>query len=63
MFGVDIPAETLPEILGVLMKRHGPQAVLIHPVTGNELLDRTHHVLWLWLWLGQPQPLNLAVLV
>ena len=56
---VDIPAETLPEILGVLMTRHGPHAVLIHPVTGNELLDHTHHA----LWLGQPPPLNLAVLV
>jgi DOPA 4,5-dioxygenase len=59
MFGVDIPAEALPEILGVLMTRHGPHSVLIHPVTGNELLDHTHHA----LWLGQPQPLNLAVLV
>ncbi len=59
MFGVDIPAEALAEILGVLMTRHGPHSVLIHPVTGNELLDHTHHA----LWLGQPQPLNLAVLV
>ena len=59
MFGVDIPAEALPEVLGVLMTRHGPHSVLIHPVTSNELLAHTHHA----LWLGQPQPLNLAVLV
>ncbi len=59
MFGVDIPAADLPEVLGFLMQRHGPHAVLIHPVTGNELMDHTHHA----LWLGQPQPLDLARLV
>jgi DOPA 4,5-dioxygenase len=58
MFGVDIPAADLPETLGFLMQRHGPHAVLIHPVTGNELLDHTHHA----LWLGHPQPLDLAKL-
>jgi DOPA 4,5-dioxygenase len=58
MFGVDIPAADLPEVLAYLMTRHGPHAVLIHPVTGNELLDHTHHA----LWLGMPQPLDLAKL-
>lgn len=59
MFGVDIPHDDLPRVLGYLMRHHGPHAVLIHPVTGNELLDHTHHA----LWLGPPQPLDLSCLV
>lgn len=58
MFGVDIPMPDLPEVLAHLMVHHGPLQVLIHPVTEDELMDHTHHA----LWLGQPQPLNLAVL-
>lgn len=59
MFGVDIPRDDLPEVLAFLMVNHGPHPVLIHPVTGNELLDHTHHA----LWLGAPQPLDLGRLV
>lgn len=58
MFGVDIPRHDLPEVLSFLMMHHGPHAVLIHPVTDDELLDHTHHA----LWLGDRQPLNLSVL-
>ena len=58
MFGVDIPIADLPAVLAHLMVNHGPLQVLIHPVTDDELMDHTHHA----LWLGQPQPLNLAVL-
>jgi DOPA 4,5-dioxygenase len=58
MFGVDIPKAMIEPILGFLMLNHGPHSVLIHPVTKNELLDHTHHA----LWLGQQQPLDLAVL-
>ena len=32
--------------------------VLIHPLTGNDLLDHTDYA----AWLGEPQALNLAVL-
>jgi DOPA 4,5-dioxygenase len=56
MFGVDIPRGDLPEILGFLMLNHGPHSVLVHPVTGHELMDHTHHA----LWLGLPQPLDLG---
>ena len=58
MFGVDIPRSDLPEVLSYLMMHHGPHAVLIHPVTDDELKDHTHHA----LWLGERQPLNLSVL-
>ena len=58
MFGVDIPRADLPDVLAFLMLNHGPLTVLIHPVTGHELLDHTHHA----LWLGPPQPLDLVVL-
>jgi DOPA 4,5-dioxygenase len=58
MFGVDIPLDYLSRVLGVLILHHGPHSVLIHPVTGHELLDHTHHA----LWIGSPQPLNLGVL-
>lgn len=58
MFGVDIPLAQLTRVLGFLILYHGPHSVLIHPVTGHELLDHTHHA----LWLGCPQPLNLGVL-
>ena len=58
MFGVDIQAADLPEVLGFLMIHHGALPVLLHPVTGHELLDHTHHA----FWLGAPQPLDLSVL-
>ena len=58
MFGLDLPQSHALDVIGFLMLNHGPLAVLIHPVTDNELLDHTHHA----LWLGSPQPLNLAIL-
>lgn len=59
MFGVDIQGHDFAEVVRFLMTNHGPHSVLIHPVTGNELLDHTQHA----LWLGQPQPLNLSKLL
>lgn len=58
MFGLDLPCAQALDVIGFLMLNHGPLSALIHPVTNNELLDHTHHA----LWLGQPQPLNLAIL-
>jgi DOPA 4,5-dioxygenase len=58
MFGVDIPKTDLPEVLAFLMLNHGGLQVLIHPVTDNEVMDHSHHA----LWLGERQPINLAVL-
>ncbi len=59
MFGMDIPKDIFAEVVSFLVLNRGPHSILIHPVSGNELLDHTHHA----LWLGPPQPLNLAVLV
>jgi len=59
MFGVDIPRNDLSEVLSFLMMHHGPHTVLIHPVTDDELLDHTHHA----LWLGEAILLNLSVLI
>lgn len=58
MFGIDIPKPMLAEILSFLVLNRGPHAVLLHPVTQNELLDHTQHA----LWLGPPQPLDLSIL-
>ena len=58
MFGVDIPAAHIAEILEFAMINHGPLSILLHPVTGNDLLDHTHHA----FWLGPPRPLDLSIL-
>lgn len=59
MFGIDIPLKVFEAVVSFLILNHGRHSVLIHPVTGNELLDHTHHA----LWLGERQPLDLSVLV
>ncbi|MBC7533265.1 MAG: 4,5-dioxygenase [Oligoflexus sp.] len=56
MFGLDIPKAQFEELLGFLLLNHGRHSILFHPVTDNELLDHTHHA----LWLGQPQALELS---
>jgi len=58
MFGLDIPKQSFVAVLEFLIVNHGRHSILFHPVTTNELLDHTHHA----LWLGQPQPLDLGVL-
>ena len=58
MFGMDIPKEIFAIVVSFLALNRGPHSVLFHPLSGNELLDHTHHA----LWLGPQQPLNLAVL-
>ena len=58
MFGLDIPKAHFEELLGFLLLNHGKHPILFHPVTDNELLDHTHHA----LWLGQPQALDLSIL-
>lgn len=59
MFGIDIPLREFEAVVSFLVVNHGRHSVLIHPVTGNELLDHSHHA----LWLGERQPLDLSVLV
>ena len=59
MFGLDIPSFELESVLGFLIQNRGRHSVLIHPVSGHELLDHTHNA----MWLGAPQELDLSVLV
>ena len=59
MFGLDIPKVHFESVLAFLLVNHGRHPILFHPVTDNELLDHTHHA----LWLGQPQALDLSCLV
>ncbi len=59
MFGLDIPKDQFLAVLEFLIVNHGRHSILFHPVTDNELLDHTHHA----LWLGQPQALDLGSLV
>lgn len=58
MFGLGIPKVHFEELLGFLLLNHGKHSVLFHPVTDNELLDHTHHA----LWVGQVQALELSCL-
>jgi aromatic ring-cleaving dioxygenase len=59
MFGVDIPLDAFERVTRFLILNRGPHSILIHPLTGNELLDHTHNA----LWLGERQALNLAMLI
>ena len=59
MFGLDIPLSQFEPVLSFLIQNRGRHSVLIHPVSGHELLDHTHNA----MWLGTPQELNLSVLV
>lgn len=59
MFGIDIPIHELEFVLNFLIRNRGRHSILIHPVTGNELLDHTHNA----MWLGTAQELDLSVLV
>ena len=57
MFGISLEAKDLAEVVGFLMQNHGPHPVLLHPETGNDLLDHTIHA----FWLGGVQELNLSI--
>ena len=57
MFGVHMDPADMPEVVGHLMKHHGPHPVLLHPETGHDLMDHTHHA----FWLGGIQPLDFSI--
>ena len=56
MFEIDFTPEQFSEVVNFLMLNHGSHPVLIHPQTGNDLIDHTTHA----LWLGEQQKLNLS---
>lgn len=47
MFEIDFDNDQFTEIITFLMQNHEDLSVLIHPQTGNDLLDHTTHALWL----------------
>ena len=56
MFEIDFTIEHFTEVVTFLMQNHGEHSVLIHPETGNDLIDHTTHA----LWLGKQLPLDLS---
>jgi aromatic ring-cleaving dioxygenase len=58
MFQVAFPAGHLEELFTWLIENREGRSVLIHPITGNDLVDHRDHA----LWLGAQLPLNLEFL-
>ena len=58
MFQVAFPAGHLEELVAWLIEHREGRSILIHPITGNDLVDHRDHA----LWLGTQLPLNLAFL-
>ncbi|MEM7503609.1 MAG: DOPA 4,5-dioxygenase family protein [Pseudomonadota bacterium] len=59
MFQVRFDLAAFSPIVPWLMLNRSGLDVLVHPETGDDLLDHTEHA----LWLGTPLSLNLAALV
>lgn len=57
MFEIDFIDKEMHEIIPWIMQKHGTLSVLIHPHTGNDLLDHSLHS----MWLGSPVPLKLEL--
>jgi aromatic ring-cleaving dioxygenase len=57
MFQVNVPADAFAVTVPWLMLNRGELAVLVHPLTGDDLADHTTHA----AWLGEQQPLALDV--
>jgi DOPA 4,5-dioxygenase len=58
MYQVAFPAEMMPALLSWLVLNRQSLAVLVHPETGHELADHTHHA----AWLGEILPLRTDLL-
>jgi aromatic ring-cleaving dioxygenase len=54
---VFMPEQFHPVVTWLMLHRRGLN-ILVHPETGNDLLDHTDHA----LWLGEKLPLKLEVL-
>ena len=55
MFNAHLDRSNFADAILWLMQNHGPHSILIHPMTGDDLLDHTAHA----LWLGPALPLRL----
>ncbi|OLU16531.1 4,5-dioxygenase [Pseudomonas sp. PA1(2017)] len=51
-------AELFGEVIPWLMLHRGELVVLVHPITGDDLIDHRDYA----FWLGAAQPLDLSVL-
>ena len=58
MYQVAFAPSLLPTLLPWLMLNRRGLAVLVHPETGRELSDHTHHA----AWLGEMLPVHTAML-
>jgi DOPA 4,5-dioxygenase len=56
MFEIDLQSESLAEVVSWLLIHRGEHPVLIHAVTGNDVVDHDRHA----LWMGEPQPLDVT---
>jgi DOPA 4,5-dioxygenase len=56
MFELDFGGTLFAEIVQWLTLHRGPHTVLVHAVTGNDVVDHDRHT----LWLGDPLPLDSA---
>lgn len=58
MFTVNFKIEKFMEMVEFMQKHRDGLSILIHPLSGNEVLDHTDYA----MFLGQKEDLNLAVL-
>lgn len=56
MFEIEFKHPSREAVLAWIQAHHGSHDVLLHPETGNDLIDHTTHA----VWLGAPQPLDLS---
>jgi aromatic ring-cleaving dioxygenase len=54
-FEIAIPTMRVGELLSWLLLERGELDILLHPLTGDDLVDHTDHA----LWLGAPRSLRL----
>lgn len=58
MFELDFAPRDLEEVLSWVLLHRGELSVLLHPVTGDDLVDHRDHA----IWIGTQLPLNLEAL-
>jgi len=57
MFEVDFKVENFLEMIAFMQKHRNGLSILVHPLSGNALLDHTDYA----MFLGQKEDLNLAI--
>lgn len=56
MYTLVFKRENFTDIVTWLMQNHGDHSVLIHPESGDDLIDHTTHA----LWLGERLPIDVS---